>query len=1148
MRLPDWLRRTIFHHAAGRPLARGGRRRRFRPSLEGLEDRLTPAHTLTWHGTGGDTNWSNPGNWDLNVAPASGDTVIFDSGLSGVAPGQTTNNISNLSLAVLRYAGSAGGFNLLGKPFTVTGGIQAQNTGGTNDVNVKVTLTGTTTITAVSGATLDLNFPVAFGASLLDVTSDGTVKIAGTVTGTGGLAKDGTGTLAFIGSAANNYGATQVNSGTLVLGRDNFNTIAGTLTVGDGSSSPATVQLTHSEVIKDTVAVTVNSDGTLDLNGYNETLGNIILVDGAINTVNGPTRGKLTLKGTLTVNGSSTSTMTGDMLVAIPSDTITVNGAAEFDINGAISGPTTTLIKNGTGTLDFQGALANTYGATTVNAGTLVLDKTAGVDAIGPGTLTINSAGTVEVETANQIDDLTKVVLAGGTLTIDDVAETLGPVTFSGAGHLNAGTAAVTFKGPITASGSSVVTGTNVVLSGVVTFNVTAGQLSVDAALGGSGGLTKSGAGTLELGGTDANTYTGTTTVTGGTLLLNKTAVDAIVGALVVGDAVGSDVVRLMQADQISDASTASLTMNKAGSFDLNGHADTVGGPVTFSGGTVYSSDTTVGHVGTIGLGGDVTVFANSKIGDGTGAVAVLLVADRVITANLGTLTINAAIGDDGNTFGITKAGLSTLEFSGTQDNTYTGDTTVTGGLLYLNKTAGKNSIAGGTLIVGDSLNADMVKLGQNEQIKDSGVDVTINPAGQFLLNGKTETIGGVITFAGGVATVGTGNLKIAGDVDATAGITLSTSGAGAVTLTGGVDHTFTVAASKTLAVIGTIAGASASDNLVKDGDGTLNLSGTTANTYTGTTEVDRGILLLTKKAGVNAVPANLTVGGAGNTAEVRHGSADQVADTGTVSVGAQGTLNLNGYSDTLGGLLTLADGTVSTGVGKLTIKGGIASTGTSEISGSVGLGVPAQTITVGSGTLTIDATVSGKNAGLTLAGAGTLVLNGNNTYTGTTTATGGTLLINGDQRTSAVSVAGGTVGGTGKIGTVTGTTAGGTFAPGLANATSAMQVFGSVTLNGAPTANTLQIGLTSATAFGRFTSSGAVVLGDATLDINVTAAFSASPPAAGTTWTIIHSDVGVTGTLDFGGVPIVSGGIVSFGGFNFKLTYAGQDVTLTLQ
>jgi autotransporter-associated beta strand protein len=74
------------------------------------------------------------------------------------------------------------------------------------------------------------------------------------------------------------------------------------------------------------------------------------------------------------------------------------------------------------------------------------------------------------------------------------------------------------------------------------------------------GGLTVNNGGTHTLSGTLANTYTGATTVNGGTLVLQKTAsVAAVSNNLVIGDGVGTDTVQLGANEQIATGSTVTV-------------------------------------------------------------------------------------------------------------------------------------------------------------------------------------------------------------------------------------------------------------------------------------------------------------------------------------------------------------------------------------------------------------------------------------------------------------------------------------------------------------------------------------------------------------------------------------------------------------
>src|SRR5207245_7888803 len=89
-----------------------------------------------------------------------------------------------------------------------------------------------------------------------------------------------------------------------------------------------------------------------------------------------------------------------------------------------------------------------------------------------------------------------------------------------------------------------------------------------------------SGSGILVLGGVSANSYTGTTTINDGTLVLNKPAdVIAVAGNVTVGDGSGiplSDVLRLAASGQI--LSTSTVTVQSDGLFDLFDNSNTIAG------------------------------------------------------------------------------------------------------------------------------------------------------------------------------------------------------------------------------------------------------------------------------------------------------------------------------------------------------------------------------------------------------------------------------------------------------------------------------------------------------------------------------------------------------------------------------------------
>ena len=125
---------------------------------------ITPA-PLTWTGQGDGLNWSDPKNWDLDVVPSNGDSLIFPSGL----PPTTSNDLSGLSLGTIDLTGA--GYDLTGNAITLTGGLTSEAGNNTYDIDTT------------------LSRPRTFD----DATGDLTIQSL--LSGTGGLTADGAGAL-----------------------------------------------------------------------------------------------------------------------------------------------------------------------------------------------------------------------------------------------------------------------------------------------------------------------------------------------------------------------------------------------------------------------------------------------------------------------------------------------------------------------------------------------------------------------------------------------------------------------------------------------------------------------------------------------------------------------------------------------------------------------------------------------------------------------------------------------------------------------------------------------------------------------------------------------------------------------------------------
>ena len=228
--------------------------------------------------------------------------------------------------------------------------------------------------------------------------------------------------------------------------------------------------------------------------------------------------------------------------------------------------------------------------------------------------------------------------------------------------------------------------------------------------------------------------------------------------------------------------------------------------------------------------------------------------------------------------------------------------------------------------------------------------------------------------------------------------------------------------------------------------------------------------------------------------------------------------------------------------------------TGVETIAGVIGddagsaaaAGYAGRTVVVGPNTGPLSTYTEG-SGGIVVDGPGTLVLAGDNTYTGTTTVEAGTLEVTGSIAQSAVTVeSGATFGGNGSAGAVT-IASGGTFAPGDP---STMTVASLTLASGANFDE--EIGGTSPGTGGAggydqtvVKSGGTIALGGATLNLSLVDGFTPTP---GDVFTIINNDTGNAVSGTFAGLP--QGATFSAAGVTWQISYTGgashQDVTIT--
>ncbi|MBI3409393.1 MAG: Ig-like domain repeat protein [Planctomycetes bacterium] len=464
----------------------------------------------------------------------------------------------------------------------------------------------------------------------------------------------------------------------------------------------------------------------------------------------------------------------------------------------------------------------------------------------------------------------------------------------------------------------------------------------------------------------------------------------------------------------------------------------------------------------------------------------ITLGSDVTIGVDTGTsLTINntgtGKIDDAGAGFGITKELSGTLILGG--NNTYDGFTKVNQGILQITNAHSLGTDVGGT------------NVRDGAQLQIQGGITIVNEA--LLLSGLGVFGTGALLNTGG-------NNKWQGPVTLT-----SLAGFSPTTIPPS-DVSISVAnAADTLTIDGPISDDDPGFGLFKIGAGTLVL--TQSNLYRGTTTVAAGVLRITDPFGLGTSDGG-TVVNAGAALELAGGAGGfTVADEALtlngngVSPGNAGAVrNLSGANTWTGNVLLATNSSIGVDSGSLDVQGTLADNGAPSSPSS-----------------------------LTKVGAGRLQLDAFNTYRGTTTINAGDVQVDGV--INNVSLNGGSVSGTGVVGTIT-TLTSGKVSPGDN---------GSATPTGSLTSGSA-VWNANTTFFVNLSDVGNFDSLAVTGNINLNAALLAGTVGPGVnlndTFTILTTTGGtITGT--FGNT--VSGAIF-IGGAKFLISYTSTSVVLT--
>jgi autotransporter-associated beta strand protein len=1095
-----------------------------------------------------------------SLGDASNNGVLTLSGsLSFTDKNLTLTSLSNNSISSINLATDPQTLSVAsGVTSTITGavsnGILTKSGAGS------LVLAGTNTYdgeTIISAGTLEVQGTLGNGNYSGNITNSATMSInsssnqtlSGTISGSGVLSKNGSGTLTLTGT--NTYsGQTTIEGGTVVASNSSsLGATPGSVTSTNIVLNNGTLQTTNSFSIGSNKGITVvGSGGTINTDASTTfTYGGVISSNGTL-TKTGD--GTLTLSGANTYTGATTvSAGTLNVTGTLSDDTaITVSSGATYDVDAS----DTIKSIDGAGTIDIESSQTLTAGDATNKTFSGVIQGSGGLAKTGTGTLTLSGTNTYTGDTTISQGGITLqgqlesgnydgLIANSGTFTIDSSSNQTLAGVISGTGALNkSGSGTLTLSGTNTYSGSTTITngtisvsssanlgatpgsadadniifnggtlsatndftlGTNkgITLTGNGTIDVSSSNtMTFDGIITDSGNLTKSGSGTLVLGG--ANQNDGIITVNAGTLeISDQYSLGSSSGGTVVAD--GASL-------KITDAITIAnenLTLNGNG-ISNSGALQTTNssGTITLTGQATLGSDTTINiGDGNLTLDGRLTAGSNNYDltiigGDGT------IRPSGGLVLNSGNLTMSATgtfFAENSSTYsGGTTVTAGAIQY-GNNDAFGTGDITMTGGKFYTSDasdfTIDENLNLQGSITLGNSGDSNTITFsgtntltGNTTASIDSAVSMAAIDDGSNTYN-LIKSGSGTLTLSGnngydGTTTVSAGTLTVSGtlsdstavtvasgaiyDVDASDNIA-SVSGAGNIELAS--SQTLTAGDSNDKTLSGVISG---SGGFTKAGSSTYTLSGT--NTYTGNTNINSGTLTV---SGTLSDSTAITVASGATydfdvsdtIASVDGAGAIEIANAVTLTTGdandqeLSGTVSGSGSITKVGnGILTLSgtnsysgDTTISAGTLLVTSQlGGGSYAG--DISNAGDLGINS------SNNQTLSGVISGSGT-INKSGSGELTLTGANTFDGTINIAGGTLFAGGSSDGSNkitegnIIVKGGTLSGSGIIdGNVTFSSTAGTLAPG--NSIGTLTIDDNLTLSADDTTN-IEFNLTTA-------------------------------------------------------------------------------------
>jgi autotransporter-associated beta strand protein len=571
-------------------------------------------------------------SWNL---PANWSTGVVPNAVGASATFQEPSAGLTVNLNAAITAGSLNFTNNTGFVVTLangTGGSLTLDAAGSGPASITLGGTSTTTNNLIISAGLTLADSVTVTNNNTAGTGSATLSFTGAVSGAGGFTKDGAGRVSMTTAAKTYTGATVINQGRL--------------------------RFTATGAANATSSITVNDGGSLYLDSGTGAFN----FGSAVITINGGGVAETGGQGALRNQGSGTSTLANAVVIGGGGATVHVDGGANtLQLNGAVSG-TGAITKTGGGTLNFTQAHTNLSGGTTVTNGTISVNA---ASSLGTGNLTF----------AQTTGNNTAVTLNNGTQSISNLSSTFTDTI---------GTQTQTLT----------LTGTALTINQTTDAAFGVGAVStLTSVIAGTGSVTKQGSAVLTL--SNANTYTGGTTVSAGALVAtNATGSATGSGAITVG---GTGVLSGGTGAAVGAVSGAT-TVNSGGT--IRGDSGTGTNAFTVGNVTINSGGTLATNLGANGASSSLAVSGSNTLTLASGANLNFTSSGFNSSSSPSTL---ASLGTGGLVFGGTAVNdgqtIATFTSTGGNDGNVAVDPAFAGSSLNFNL-SGFNLASGDQLVL----------------------------------------------------------------------------------------------------------------------------------------------------------------------------------------------------------------------------------------------------------------------------------------------------------------------------------------------------------------------------------------------------------------------------------------------------------------